>query len=52
MVMLIWDTTGGDVYLLPAAELNSIFATFVPIPALATAPEPPAPLNVTVGAIV
>ena len=46
------DTTGGDVYLLPATELNSTFITFVPIPALATAPEPPAPLNVTVGAIV
>ena len=46
------DTTGGDVYLVPATELNNTFITFVPIPALATAPEPPAPLNVTVGAIV
>ena len=46
------DTTGGDVYLLPAAELNNFLTTAVPIPDLATAPEPPAPLNVMVGGIV
>ena len=46
------DTTGGDVYLLPATELNKILTVPVPIPALATAPEPPAPLNVIVGGIV